>query len=136
MKSNKFKNILAVLTALITLSPIINITKPAAAANVPSQYKHLRSGHYVDMYGDFYVKITKPTYTYKIHWKSPMALSTVARYKLLKRGQKVHIFQPGANFAWYVWGKGLPNAKYGKWRYTVKRGPQNYSWFKIISAKK
>lgn len=73
MKSNKFKNILAISAALITLSPIINVTlvtKPVVAASIPSEYRHLRNGHYVDMYGDFYVKITRPTYAYKSHWKS------------------------------------------------------------------
>lgn len=96
----------------------------------------MRSGHYVDMYGDFYVRITKPTKVYKIHWKSPIYKSTISKYKTLKKGSKVHIFQPDVNFAWYVWGKGLPGASKGNWKYALTKGQTDYSWFKIISVHK
>lgn len=137
MKLNKIIISLVVLSVGL-FSGATPVNAVGYSSHVPYRYTHMRSHHYVAMDDYKYrVKILKPTRVYRIHCKTPLYKSTLSKYKLLKRGQKIYLYQPAANWNWVVWGKGLGKmSKSGNFQFATTCGPQNYSWFKVIGVKK
>lgn len=131
--------------ALLSLCGVFSLTTPMLANNtvqansVPYSYKHLKNGCPYNRlsFGYAYVRLTKPVRVNKIRWTSPAVYSNYGiKYKVLPKGTKVRIYQPGGNYAWAIWGtKKLPYSHtYGK--YCVAKNRTDYSWFKVISLHK
>lgn len=131
----KYKKLAVVimLSGLIGVNAFIMLNDKVQASYTPhpSWYYHApqKDGNNFNWHMKRYVKLTKPVRVYKIHWKSLMYRSTTHYYKTLRKGTHVYIYQPGVNFGWYVYGKGLKGASSKHNLYTVKKSTRDYSWF-------
>ena len=125
------------LLAVVSLISMLGITAPVVinnAQSVQASTISLKNGHYYEAtQRDLYVKLKKPMTIYRFHLKFPTAYSTMTPYKRFRKGKKLHIME-AQDPTWLVWGKGLPGSYKKRDKFTVRRGPADYSWFKVIKV--
>ncbi|MBL1072763.1 hypothetical protein [Lactobacillus kitasatonis] len=71
------------------------------------------------------VRLNRPVYVQKIHWKDPNYKSTVGPKIKLRKGKIVRIQQTGTDFGWYMH---IPGHKGDYW---IKVKDNDYSWFDL-----